>query len=64
MEKNAIFYNERVSLMERYNVNPKYGDKKKINKAIGKVLWGKEGKEYSLIRLMIALIKKKRGGKK
>jgi hypothetical protein len=46
--------------MERYNVKPNYGNKNAINIAIGKVLWGKEGKKYSLYRLLIALIKKKR----
>ena len=49
--------------MEIHDVKPNYEDKKKINIAIGKVLWGKEGKKYSLIRLLIALIKKKREGK-
>ena len=51
--------------MEKFTVEPKYRKKEEINKAIGKVLWGKNGKEYSLIRLMVALLKKKRkGGKK
>jgi hypothetical protein len=50
--------------MERFKVEPNYGNKKEINIAIGKVLWGKEGKKYSLIRLFIALNKKKKRDKK
>lgn len=46
--------------MEKLTVNPEYGKKDEINKAIGKILWGKNGKKYSLFRLMIALLKKKK----
>ncbi len=50
--------------MEMDDVKPIYGNKDDINEAIGKILWGKNGKKYSLIRLFLALQKKKRGESK
>ncbi|MFX0049062.1 MAG: hypothetical protein ACFE8G_12970 [Candidatus Hermodarchaeota archaeon] len=49
--------------MVKYEVKPNYANENEINKAIGKILWGKEGKKYSLMRLFLALIKKRKGGK-
>lgn len=46
--------------MEKYDIKPNYGDKDEIYSAIGKILWGNKGKKYSLLRLFLALLKKKR----
>jgi len=50
--------------MEEYLRKPNYADEKDINRAIGKILWGKNGKPFSMRRLIIAFIKKSIGGKK
>lgn len=51
--------------MEEFLKKPNYTDNEDINKAIGKILWGKNGKPFSMRRLIFAFIKKKIfGGKK
>lgn len=50
--------------MEEFLKKPNYADKEDINKAIGKILWGKNGKTFSMRRLIFAFIKKSFGGKK
>ena len=50
--------------MEEFMNKPKYADEKDINKAIGRVLWGKNGKKFSMPRLILAFIKKGKGSKK
>ena len=50
--------------MEEFLTKPNYADKEDIDKAIGKVLWGKNGKPFSMRRLIFAFMKKSFGGKK
>ncbi len=50
--------------MEEFMNKPKYADKNEINKAIGRVLWGKNGKKFSMSRLIFAFLKKGKGSKK
>jgi len=49
--------------MEEFSKKPNYADIEDINEAIGKVLWGKDGKPFSMRRLIFAYMKKKKGGK-
>ena len=56
--------NSRNVNMEEFLKKPNYADKEDINKAIGKILWGKNGKTFSMRRLIFAFIKKSFGGKK
>ena len=51
--------------MEEFVKKPKYADQEEIYDAIGKVLWGKDGKKFSMRRLIFGFMKKKiLGGKK
>jgi len=50
--------------MEEFSKKPNYATQEEINEAIGKVLWGKGGKPFSMKRLIFAFLKKKKGGKK
>ncbi len=50
--------------MEEFSKKPKYVDEDEMNEAIGRVLWGKNGKKFSMRRLIFAFMKKKIGGKK
>ncbi|MBY8985457.1 MAG: hypothetical protein KGD65_10335 [Candidatus Lokiarchaeota archaeon] len=50
--------------MEEFSNKPKYVDEDEMNEAIGRVLWGKNGKKFSMRRLIFAFMKKKLGGKK
>lgn len=50
--------------MEEFSKKPNYADKDEMYMAIGKVLWGKNGKKFSMRHLIFAFIKKKMGGKK
>ncbi|MFX1596402.1 MAG: hypothetical protein ACFFBK_10120 [Promethearchaeota archaeon] len=50
--------------MEEFSKKPKYADKDEIYEAIGRVLWGKNGKKFSMRRLIFAYMKKRIGGKK
>ena len=49
--------------MEEFKRKPDYADKDEMYEAIGKVLWGKNGKKFSMRRLIFAFMKKKLGGK-
>jgi len=49
--------------MEEFMKKPKYADQDEIFEAIGKVLWGKNGKKFSMGRLIRAFLKKRLGGK-
>ena len=49
--------------MEEFSKKPNYADKDEIYDAIGKILWGKNGKKFSMKRLIFAYMKKKKGGK-
>lgn len=49
--------------MEEFSKKPNYADKDEVYEAIGKVLWGKNGKKFSMKRLIFAYMKKKKGGK-
>ena len=49
--------------MEEFSKKPNYTDEDEMYKAIGKVLWGKNGKKFSMRRLIFAFMKKKMGGK-
>lgn len=46
-------------ILEEFSKKPKYADKDEIYKAIGRVLWGKNGKKFSMRRLIFAFMKKK-----
>ena len=50
--------------MEEFAKKPKYVDDDEMNIAIGKILWGKDGKKFSMRKLIFAFMKKKIGGKK
>ncbi len=50
--------------MEEFSKKPNYVDEDEMNEAIGHVLWGKNGKKFSMRRLIFAYMKKKVGGKK
>ncbi|MFX1575131.1 MAG: hypothetical protein ACFFB0_20530 [Promethearchaeota archaeon] len=50
--------------MEEFEKKPKYAPQEEIYKAIGKVLWGKDGKVFSMRRLILAYMKKKFRGRK
>ena len=50
--------------MEEFLKKPNYANEEDINRAIGKILWGKNGKPFSMRRLIFAFIKKSFGGKK
>jgi len=50
--------------MEEFAKKPKYVDEDEMNIAIGKILWGKDGKKFSMRKLIFAFMKKKIGGKK
>jgi len=50
--------------LEEFSKKPKYIDEDEMNEAIGRVLWGKNGKKYSLRRLIFAFMKKRLRGKK
>ncbi len=51
--------------MEEFSRKPKYVNKDEMHEAIGRILWGKNGKKYSMRRLIFAFMKKKiKGGKK
>jgi hypothetical protein len=50
--------------MEEFSKKPNYASKEEINEAIGKILWGKDGKPFTMKRVIFAFLKKKRGGKK
>ena len=50
--------------MEEFSKKPKYADGDEMNIAIGKILWGKDGKKFSMRKLIFAFMKKKIGGKK
>lgn len=49
--------------MEEFSKKPNYADKDEVYEAIGKILWGKNGKKFSMKRLIFAYMKKKKGGK-
>jgi hypothetical protein len=49
--------------MEEFSKKPNYADEDEMYEAIGKVLWGKNGKKFSMKRLIFAFMKKKMGGK-
>jgi len=49
--------------LEEFSNKPKYADEDEMYEAIGKVLWGKNGKKFSMRRLIFAFMKKKIGGK-
>jgi len=49
--------------MEEFSKKPNYADEDEMYEAIGKVLWGKNGKKFSMKRLIFAFMKKKIGGK-
>ena len=49
--------------MEEFKKKPNYADKDEIYEAIGKVLWGKNGKKFSMRRLILAFMKKRIRGK-
>ena len=49
--------------MEEFSNKPNFVDEDKMYEAIGKVLWGKNGKKFSMRRLIFAFMKKKMGGK-
>jgi hypothetical protein len=53
-----------VKIVEEFSKKPKYVDEKEMNLAIGRVLWGKNGKEFSMRRLIMAFMKKRIRGKK
>ncbi len=46
--------------MSNFKIEPTPMDKDKMMELIGKLLWGKNGKSFSLIRLIIALKKKEK----
>jgi hypothetical protein len=46
-------------LMEEFNNKPEYPDPDELNAGIGKVLWGKDGKSFSMGRLIRSFIKKR-----
>lgn len=51
--------------MEEFSKKPEYANQDEIAKAIGKILWGKNGKKFTMRRLIFGFIKKKiTGGKK
>ena len=50
--------------MEEFSNKPNYVDEDEMNEAIGRVLWGKNGKKFSMRRIIFAFMKKKLGGKK
>ncbi len=50
--------------MEEFSKKPKYIDEDEMNEAIGRMIWGKNGKKYSLRRLIFAFMKKRLRGKK
>jgi len=50
--------------LEEFSKKPNYVDDDEMNEAIGRVLWGKNGKKFSMRRLIFAYMKKKVGGKK
>lgn len=50
--------------MEEFSKKPHYADRDEMYEAIGRVLWGKNGKKFSMRRLIFAFIKKKIRGKK
>jgi len=45
--------------IEEFNNKPKYPDPDEINAGIGKVLWGKNGKPFSMGRLIKSFMKKR-----
>jgi hypothetical protein len=45
--------------MESYEVNPTPMSEEEMNNKIGKLLWGKDGKEFSMGRLIGSFIKKR-----
>ena len=49
--------------MEEFAKKPKYSTPEEINKAIGRILWGKKNKVFSMRRLITGFMKKKLGGK-
>jgi hypothetical protein len=50
--------------LEEFSNKPNYANEDEINEAIGRVLWGKNGKKFSMRRLIFAFMKKKLRGKK
>ncbi len=51
--------------MEEFEKKPDYVNKEQMYEAIGKVLWGKNGKPFSMRRLIFGFMKKKiTGGKR
>ncbi|MFX0020640.1 MAG: hypothetical protein ACFFAK_15865 [Promethearchaeota archaeon] len=49
--------------MEEFLKKPDYSSQEEIHKAIGRILWGKKGKPFTMRRLIFGFIKKKLGGK-
>jgi hypothetical protein len=45
--------------VEEFNKKPDYPDPEKMNVGIGKVLWGKDGKPFSMGRLIKSFTKKR-----
>jgi hypothetical protein len=50
--------------LNEFYKKPNYVNEDEMNKAIGRVLWGKNGKEFSMRRLIFTFIKKRIRGKK